>query len=330
VEDIPMKVKKLLAGLMAGAVAISALTITASAGLVAIESNVCTYNDDDGNAGIYLKNTDGTTIYGDFQAEDVYGFKVVVTPIPTASEKANNPWRGGCITMMARDADENELIAYDTYRQQWGSANTDPLKYTEDAVANTATFTAMWTEAYFKSTDAVDILLFAEWNVSYFTLLTMDVLGKDGEVLYGDSIGSEKPVAPAAEAEVTEAPAEETTVEEAEETEAVAGDEPVDEGDEPVEEEVVPEEDGEIVVEDDEPVDVEVEEPEVVVEEEPEETVQETYVEETVVEATEAVTEAAPAAGDTAAEGNPKTGVALALIPAALAGVALITSRKRK
>jgi hypothetical protein len=48
----------------------------------------------------------------------------------------------------------------------------------------------------------------------------------------------------------------------------------------------------------------------------------------TTAETTAEVT--APAAGDTAADGNPKTGVALALIPAAAAAIGLVAARKRK
>jgi hypothetical protein len=38
----------------------------------------------------------------------------------------------------------------------------------------------------------------------------------------------------------------------------------------------------------------------------------------------------APAAGDTTADGNPKTGVAIAIIPALAAVAAVVASRKRK
>jgi hypothetical protein len=73
------------------------------------------------------------------------------------------------------------------------------------------------------------------------------------------------------------------------------------------------------------------------------ETTEEIVEDVTTVEETEVTTEenwdtppvtaeetTAPAAGDTSAAGNPKTGVAIALIPALAAVAAVVVSRKRK
>jgi hypothetical protein len=110
---------------------------------------------------------------------------------------------------------------------------------------------------------------------------------------------------------------------EPEETTNPAGEETSDT--EPVE--VDPDEPGEEI--ETEPEEIETEPEEIVTEPEDIETEPEeitTVVEETTTEA--AATE--PAAGDTDQPGNPKTGVALALIPALVAGAAVTIARKRK
>jgi hypothetical protein len=319
-EDIPMKVKKLLAGLMAGAVAISALTITASA---AWGESTSAFDAADGAADgtIKLVTDDTDPLINVFEGTDVkitdvYGFTFTIacddfleanfSGALVTNSKSHGWWQDieyGSHSGTAKDviADADGKLTY---------LGTEPLFAADDPYAHVVI--ASW---YFGGT--------GDAHVSAF-----DLLGADGTVIMGDSLAA----APAeTTVEETTAAAEEVT-EAAAETEEVTEAAPEDGGDEPMEEEVdneefIPEDGEEIVLDegDEEPFVEEEEETEeeVLIETAPEEVEEET----TVAEATEA----APAAGDAdAASDNPKTGVALALIPAALAGVALIASRKRK